>query len=159
AAAERAGAEALGDRARVQLDPAVEVIGRVDGIAAERRLRVWKQMGFARLTRRGEPEDYLVDRQFGTIAGRLGPDQRPAVRRLEPRPLDEVLQKPVLRAIASECPNCGVELPLSPRAHVAFCPTCAVAISVSAEGLGELEYLRSAVPEPNGAEALLGYPF
>jgi len=153
------GGEALGDRARVQLDPTVEVIGRVDGVPAERRLRVWKQMGFARITRRGDVEDYLVDRQFGTIAGRLALEESAPYRALEPRPLEEVLQKPVLCAIASECPNCGIELTLSPRAHVAFCPTCAVAIAISADGLDPLEYLRSAIPEANGAEALLGYPF
>jgi hypothetical protein len=116
-------------------------------------------MGFARITRSGQVEDYLIDRQFGTIAGRLEPEESASYRALEPRPLDEVLEKPVLRAIASECPNCGGELPLSPRAHLAFCPTCATAIRISADGLSAVEYLRSEVPKRNGAEAVLGFPF
>jgi predicted RNA-binding Zn-ribbon protein involved in translation (DUF1610 family) len=153
------GPEAPGDRSRVQLDPTVEAIGRLDGIAAERRVRVWKQMGFARVTRGGQVEDYLIDRQFGTIAGCLESDESASYRELAPRPLDEVLQKPVLRAIAAECPNCGGELQLSPRAHLAFCPTCATAIRISADGLSPVEYLRSEVPERDGAEAVLGFPF
>ena len=153
------GPEALGDRSRIQLDPSVEVIGRLEGIAGERRVRVWKQMGFARVSRAGELEDYLVDRQFGTIAGRLELEEAEALRALAPRPLDEVLQKPTLRAIASECPNCGAELPLSPRAALAFCPTCAVAMRVTADGLVQVEYLRSEIPARDGADAVLGYPF
>jgi hypothetical protein len=153
------GPQAAGDRSRIQLDPAVEAIGRMDGIAAERRVRVWKQMGFARITRSGAVEDYLIDRQFGTIAGQLEPEESAQYRALAPRPLDEVLEKPVLCAIASECPNCGVELQLSPRAHLAFCSSCGTAIRISAEGLSPVEYLRSETPERNGAEAVLGFPF
>ena len=153
------GAEAPGDRSRVQLDPTVDVIGRLEGVAAERRVRVWKQMGFARVTRSGQAEDYLIDRQFGTIAGRLDSEESVTYLALAPRPLDEVLEKPVLCAIASECPNCGVELTLSPRARMAFCPACATAIRISAEGLSPVEYLRSEIPACDGADAVLGYPF
>jgi hypothetical protein len=116
-------------------------------------------MGFARVTRCGQAEDYLIDHQFGTIAGRLEGDESAAYRALEPRPLDEVLAKPVLRAIASECPNCGVELSLSPRARLAFCASCATAMRISAEGLVPIDYERSEIPERNGAEAVLGFPF
>jgi predicted RNA-binding Zn-ribbon protein involved in translation (DUF1610 family) len=147
------------DRACVRLDPDVEVISRIEGICGERRLRVWKQMGFARVRRGSLHEDYLIDRQFGTVAGRLEPEETDVYRGLTARPLEEVLTKPVLRAIASECPNCGAELALSPRAHIAFCATCALAVRVSADGLSELEYELAATPERDGAEAMLGYPF
>jgi hypothetical protein len=147
------------DRARVQLDPGLELIGRLEAICAERRLRVWKHMGFARIQRGVASEDYLIDRQFGTIAGRLSAEETEGYRALAPRRLDEVLAKPVLRAIASECPNCGVELALSPRAKIAFCATCATATHVSADGLTTLDYELASLPERDGADALVGYPY
>ncbi len=147
------------DRTHVWVDPELEIIGRVEGACAERRLRIWKHMGFARIQRGAGFEDHLIDRQFGTIAGRLEPEETELYRALAPRRLDEVLAKPVLRAIASECPNCGVELELSPRAKLAFCPTCATAMRISADGLAALDYELGALPEPDGADALVGYPF
>ncbi|MFI5315926.1 MAG: hypothetical protein ACHQ6T_09500 [Myxococcota bacterium] len=151
--------EPIGDRARVQTDPGLEVISHLEDICSERRLRVWKQMGFARIRRGTELEDYLIDRQFGTVAGRLEGHETDLYRALAPRPLEEVLRKPVLRAIASECPNCGAELALSPRACVAFCATCHVGIRISAAGLSELAYEFSPTAKTDGAEALIGYPF
>jgi hypothetical protein len=154
------GAEARPmDRAGVRVDGQLEVIARLEGICGERRLRVWKHMGFARVQRGADSTDYLIDRQFGTIAGRLEPHETESYRALPPRRLDEVLAKPVLRAIASECPNCGAQLALSPRAKVAFCGTCACAIRVSAEGLTPLEYELAPIPERDGADAVVGYPF
>ncbi len=147
------------DRTRVRVDPELEIIGRREGVCAERRLRVWKQMGFARIQRGAGLEDHLIDHQFGTIAGRLEPEETEVYRALAPRRLDEVLTKPVLRAIASECPNCGVELQLSPRAKLAFCATCATAIHVSADGLAAVDYELAATPERDGADAFIGYPF
>jgi hypothetical protein len=153
-----AAAEPHADRARIAADPALEVIGRLDGVTGERRLRAWKHMGFARVQRGSEAEDYLVDRQFGTVAGRLEPEETERLRALSARPLDEVLQKPVLHAIASECPNCGNPVELSPRAKIAFCATCALAIGVSAEGLREIPYERAAPVGAQGASAILGFP-
>jgi hypothetical protein len=147
------------DRTRVRVDPELEIIGRLEGICAERRLRVWKQMGFARIQRGAAVEDLLIDRQFGTVAGQLQPEETERYRALAPRRLEEVLTKPVLRAIASECPNCGVEIALSPRAKLAFCATCATAIYVSADGLSPVDYELAALPERDGADALVGYPF
>jgi len=159
--ADAAGArdETPGDRSRVRLDPEVELIGRIEAICGERRLRVWKQMGFARVQRGSALEDYLIDRQFGTVAGRLEPEESEIYRGLGARPLEEALRKPVLRAIASECPNCGAELALSPRAHVAFCATCGLGIAISADGLSALDYELAPTPERDGADAMLGYPF
>jgi len=147
------------DRARAAADPELEIIARLDAVTAERRLRVWKQMGFARVSRAGETEDYLVDRQFGTIAGRLEPEETEQLRTLAPRTLEEVLQKPVLHAIAAECPNCGNALELPPRAKLAFCPTCALGVRVSADGLAEAPYLRAAAAAAPGATSAVGFPF
>lgn len=154
-----ASPEAIGDRARVQVDPGLELISRLESVTGERALRVWKQMGYAKIQRGAAIEGHLFDRQFGTIAGRLEPSELEALCALPARALDEVLQKPVLRAIASECPNCGAELALSPRARIAFCKTCGQAMHVSAEGFTPLEYELAAAPPAQGRESLLGYPF
>jgi hypothetical protein len=152
------GAEPSVERADVQAEPGVQVISRVDGVCRERRLRLWKQMGFACVSRLGRKEHYLFDRQFATIAGQLSAEEAESFRSLAAQPLTAVVPKQILRAIASECPNCGHELPLPPRSHIAFCPSCALAIEVTADGLVPREYeLASAPQAPAGS--CLGFPF
>jgi ribosomal protein S27AE len=150
---------ALADRVHLAADPGLEVISRLDAVTGERRLRVWKHMGFARIQRGAETENVLVDRQFGTVAGTLEPEELEALHALEPRPLDEVLQKPVLHAIAAECPNCGNPVALSPRAKIAFCATCGVAIGVAPDGLSEVRALHAAPTAADGASEVVGFPF
>lgn len=152
------GARSL-DRSGVQLDEQTQVIARVDGVLGERNLQIWKHMSVARVRRLGAIESYLVDRQFDTIAGKLSLAESRVFRALPERPLSEVLAKPSLRAIASECPNCGAHLALSPRAKIAFCATCALGIRISADRLEPCGYALGEVCGAPGVEASVGFPF
>ena len=147
------------DRSRFRLDLGVQVISQLDGVVRERRLAIWKHMSAARVRRAGKPEDYLIDRQFDTIAGRLTLAEAGQLRELPVRALGEVMVKPKLRAIPSECPNCGVELGLPKRARIAFCATCALGIRIAPEGLEPCPYAlgsRAAGPQP---DAWIGFPY
>ncbi|MGH9886851.1 MAG: hypothetical protein ACREBE_15075, partial [bacterium] len=72
---------------------------------------------------------------------------------------DAGVAKPSLRALASECPNCGADLALPARARIAFCGTCALGIRVTAEGLSACAYALGELPEISAAERRLGFPF
>ncbi len=147
------------DRARFRVDTGAQVITQVDGVVRERRLRIWKHMSSARVRRAGQVEDYLVDRQFDTIAGKLAGHEAAFFRSLPVRPVGEVIAKPRLRALASECPNCGAGLTLPPRAKIAFCATCALGIRITPDGLEACAYSLGELPAGARAEALIGFPF
>jgi hypothetical protein len=151
--------EPRGDRARLRIDGEAQVIAQIEGVVRERRLRLWKHMSAARVRRAGAVEDYLIDRQFDLIAGRLAVEEAGVFRALPPRPVEAVVAKPSLRALASECPNCGADLALPARARVAFCATCGLGIRVAAEGLSACAYAFGELPETSGAQRRLGFPF
>ena len=147
------------DRARFRIDDEVQVIAQVEGVVCERQLQIWKQMSAVRVRRAGGVEDYLVDRQFDTIAGKLSDDEAAVFRALPERALAEVIAKPSLRALASECPNCGSSLGISPRAKIVFCPTCALGIRVTPDGLETCAYALGEAPERSAADTQVGFPF
>jgi hypothetical protein len=147
------------DRARLRVDEKAQVIAQVEGVVRERHLQVWKHMSSARVRRAGTIEDYLIDRQFDTIAGKLSPEEAALFRALPERALAEVIGKPSMRALASECPNCGAHLALPPRAKIAFCATCALGIRVAPEGLAACAYALGELPDRSGADGLVGFPF
>jgi hypothetical protein len=128
-------------------------------VVRERQLQLWKHMSAVRVRRSGGIEDYLVDRQFDTIAGKLSADEAEVFRALPERPISQVIAKPSLRALASECPNCGAGLSLPPRAKIAFCATCALGIRVAPEGLEACAYALGELPAGSGEDALVGFPF
>jgi len=154
---ERVGPRA--DRARFRLNEGAQVISQIEGVVRERHLQIWKHMSAARVRRAGAIEDYLVDRQFDTIAGKLSADEAAVFRALPERPLAALIAKPSLRALASECPNCGAGLQIPPRARIAFCATCALGIRVTPEGLEACAYALGELPARSGADALVGFPF
>ncbi len=147
------------NRARWRADPTLQVIAQAEGLVRERRLSLWKPMSFARVRRGSSFENHLVDRQFETLAGVLRDDEAARFRVLAPRPLEQVVAKPSVRAIASECPNCGSDLALRPRARIAFCATCGLGVRVLAEGLQAHPYLRGDLTRAAGVEATIGFPF
>jgi hypothetical protein len=147
------------DRARFRVDTGAQVISQIDGVVRERRLAIWKHMSAARVRRAGQAEDYLVDRQFDTIAGRLSRDEAGAFRALPERPVGDVMVKPRLRAIASECPNCAAELTLPRRALIVFCATCALGIRIAPEGLAPCAYALAQLAAGPRPDALVGFPF
>jgi hypothetical protein len=116
-------------------------------------------MAFVRVRRGAGYEEHLVDRQFETLAGRLKPDEADAFRALAPRAIAEIVGKPSVRAIASECPNCGGSLAVRPRARIAFCATCGTAMRVSPEGLQACPYMRGDLDGAASAEAVVAFPF
>lgn len=145
------------DRSRYRVDEQAQVIAQLEGVVRERNLQIWKHMSVARVRRMGVIEHYLIDRQFDTIAGKLKARESEVYRALPERALAEVLTKPSLHALASECPNCAAHLELPPRAKIAFCSTCALGIRVTAERLEACAY--SIGETPAGADALIGFPF
>ncbi len=147
------------DRARFKLDTGAQVITQIDGVVRERRLSIWKHMSAARVRRAGTAEDYLVDRQFDTIAGKLSGDEAAVFRALPERAVADVMVKPRLRALASECPNCGAALTLPKRAKIAFCASCALGIRITPDGLESYAYAFGAMPEGPRPDALIGFPF
>jgi len=147
------------DRARVRINDGAQVIAQAEGVVRERHLQLWKHMSVARVRRAGDIEDYLVDRQFDTIGGKLSSDEAAVFRALPERALGEVLEKPSLRALASDCPNCGTALVLPRRARIAFCATCALGVRISPEGLAACAYALGELPARAGANALIGFPF
>ena len=147
------------DRARFRVNEGAQVITQIEGVVRERHLQIWKHMSSARVRRAGVLEDYLVDRQFDTIAGQLSPDEAAVFRALPERPLAEMIAKPSMRALASECPSCGAELALPPRAKIAFCATCALGIRVTPDGLEACAYGLGELPARSGVDELLGFPF
>jgi hypothetical protein len=153
----RAGLRA--DRARFRIDTGAQVISQIDGVVRERRLALWKHMSAARVRRAGQAEDYLIDRQFDTIAGRLAPAEAGLFRALPERALGDVMVKPKLRALASQCPNCAAELALPKRARIAFCPTCALGIRITPEGLEPCAYALGSLAAGPRPDARVGFPF
>ncbi len=151
--------EPRADRARLRVNQEVQVIAQVEGVVRERHLQIWKHMSAARVRRAGTIEDYLVDRQFDTIAGKLTPEEAAGLRALPTRPLAEAIAKPSMRALASECPNCGADLALRPRAKIAFCANCALGIRVTPEVLEPYAYAVGELPAQSGADAVVGFPF
>lgn len=149
----------IADRSRAQLDGDGQVIARIEGVLRERHLKLWKHMSVGRVRRAGVVEDYLIDHQFDTIAGRLAGDEAAALRGLKPRPLAEVVAKPSLRALASECPNCGSDLVLPPRALIAFCATCALGVRVTPEGLVPTAYGVGELPARGKSDGRVGFPY
>ena len=147
------------DRARFRVDTGAQVITQVDGVVRERRLSIWKHMSSARVRRAGQAEDYLVDRQFDTIAGKLASDEAAVFRALPERPVAEVIVKPRLCALASECPNCGAGLTFPPRAKIAFCATCALGVRITPEGLEACAYALGTKPAGPRPDALVGFPY
>jgi hypothetical protein len=149
-----------GDRARLKIDGQAQVIAQIEGVVRERHLRLWKHMSAVRIRRDGVPEGYLVDRQFDTIAGRLAGGESSRFRALPERRIDAVVPKPSLRALASECPNCGVDLGLPPRARIAFCANCGVGIRIGSEGLAACRYSVGELPPVTGTQQRrIGFPF
>jgi hypothetical protein len=157
AAPNRGGVRA--DRARFRVDTGAQVITQIDGVVRERRLSIWKHMSTARVRRAGQAEDYLIDRQFDTIAGRLSRDEASVFRALPERPVGEVIVKPRLRALASECPNCGVDLTLPKRAKIAFCATCALGIRITPDGLETYTYAFGPLAAGPRPDAQVGFPY
>ncbi len=149
----------LADRARARVDGDTQVVAQVEGVLRERKLQIWKHMSVGRVRRAGEIEDYLIDHQFDTLAGRLERDEAARLRALEPRPLGEVIAKPSLRALASECPNCGADVALPPRAAIAFCENCALAVRVTPEGLRACAYALGERPPRGSSGGFIGFPF
>jgi hypothetical protein len=147
------------DRSRTRVDGDAQVIARVEGVLRERQLTLWKHMSVGRVRRAGVVEDYLIDHQFDTIAGRLAGDEAARLRALKPRPLAEVIGKPSLRALASECPNCGADLALPPRAVIAFCGNCALGVRIAPEGLYACAYGLGERPARGKADGFIGFPF
>jgi hypothetical protein len=116
-------------------------------------------MSYACVKRDAAPEHYLIDRQFDGIAGRPTPEEAERFRALPPRPISQVLVPPDIRAIASQCPNCGWELELPARESSVFCPTCWLGVSVTPDGLQARSYQVEPVAPPGRGERLLYFPF
>ena len=149
----------MADRARFRIDGEAQVIAQIEDVVRERHLRLWKHMSVARVRRAGVPEDYLIDRQFDTVAGRLAGSESAPFRALPERGIDAVVPKPSLRALASQCPNCGADLSLPPRARIAFCANCGLGIRVASEGLAACRYAVGELPQTSGTQRRLGFPF
>ncbi len=146
------------DRTRTRLHAGTQIIHRRCGPFRGRDLTVYKHLSYARVSRRGHAKHYLFDRQFGTIAARLEPGEARRFSRLDgcAQPL---LPRSDLRAIASECPNCGHELTLPRREHICFCEGCLSAVSVRDKGLELVPYLHEPARAHDAAARLVWFPF
>ena len=147
------------DRSVLRLRPDTQIISRIHHVSRERRLTVYKHMTYAHVRRHSRSEHYLIDRQFDGIAGTLAPGEETLFRELSGRPISEVLVPPDIRAVASQCPNCGWELALPPREHVVFCPTCALGVAATVEGLRPLAYRVGVAPTPDRSQQMIYLPF
>ncbi len=147
------------DRTAFRVRADTQIISRIHDATRERRLRVYKHMSYACVRRNAAPEHYLIDRQFDGIAGRPSSEEAKRFRALPPRPISQVLVPPDIRAIASQCPNCGWELELPSRESIVFCPTCWLGVSVTPEGLQARAYRAERAQAPGRDRRLLYFPF
>ncbi|MEE9278833.1 MAG: hypothetical protein V3V67_01530 [Myxococcota bacterium] len=147
------------DRSALRLCPDTQIISRIQQTGRTRRLVVYKHMTYAHVRRQSDDEYYLIDRQFDGIAGTLAAEEADLFRQLPSRPLAEVLVPSDIRAIASECPNCGWELELPAREHVVFCPTCLLGVRATPDGLRPQAYRVGVAPVPGHSQHVVYFPF
>ena len=147
------------DRAKMRLDPGTQIITKVAGNWRERRLTTYKHLTYAHVAQRGAARHLIFDRQFGTVAARLGENEARTYRALAGRDLATVIPRPRVRTVASECPDCGWELRIPERERVSFCATCKHAVRVDAKGLALVRYQAAPLPQTRRGESLLVYPF
>jgi DNA-directed RNA polymerase subunit RPC12/RpoP len=147
------------DRSALRLDRNTQIISRIHEAGRERRLKVYKHMSYAHVGRGSQDEHYLIDHQFDGVAGTLAAGEAVTFRELEARPIAKVLVPSDIRAIAAECPNCGWELELPPREHAVFCPTCALGVDVTPEGLKPLSYRAGVAQVPDRSQHVIYFPF
>ncbi len=147
------------DRSAFRVRADTQIISRIHDTTRERRLSVYKHMSYACVKRDAAPERYLIDRQFDGIAGRPSAEEAERFRALPLRPISQVLVPPDIRAIASQCPNCGWELELPARESIVFCPTCWLGVSVTPEGLQAYAYRVEQAQPLSHDRRLLYFPF
>jgi hypothetical protein len=147
------------DRARMRIRAGTQIIAKIGRSWRQQDLTVYKHLTYACVSRAGREEHFIFDRQFGSIAARLDAGEAETYLRLEGQDLSRVIPKPDVRAVASECPNCGWELELPRREMIAFCRTCRHAIALTAKKLELLRYEIGELPTPGSDESILCYPF
>jgi DNA-directed RNA polymerase subunit RPC12/RpoP len=147
------------DRSHMRIRQETQIITKIAGNWRERHLTVYKHLTYACTLRSGIEEHLIFDRQFGTVAARLGRTEAERYLRVPDRELSQIVAKPEVHAIASECPNCGWELDLPHEDLIAFCPTCRHAIRVDPKGLEIFRYEKAALPDTRPGESILAYPF
>ena len=147
------------DRARMRIRAGTQIIAKIGRNWRQQHLTVYKHLTYACVARAGCEEHFIFDRQFGSIAARLDAGEAETYLRLEGQDLSRVIPKPDVRAVASECPNCGWELELPRRERIAFCRTCRHAILLTAKKLELFRYEIGEVPTPGPGESILCYPF
>ena len=147
------------DRKDMRVDPDSQIIAKFTANWKERRLVVYKHFTYACFSRDRGERHYLFDQQFNTVAARLEPSEVDTYLRLVRRDLSEVLPKPEVRAIASECPNCGWEISFPRNEQISFCPECKHAVLVEPQGLRTVAYEAAPLPTPRKGQATLYYPF
>ena len=147
------------DRTRARVRGDLEVIARVSGSWRARELTVYKHLSYARVRRGPSSEHYLIDRQFGTVAARLGAAEAERYRTLEPSAREQLPAPGRVRAVASECPECGWELSLPEAERIHFCEHSRSELGVGDKGLEIRRYRSERVPTGGGAERVLWFPF
>ncbi|MCP4002924.1 MAG: hypothetical protein GY725_01885 [bacterium] len=152
----------LGERrnaSKVRPRNGISIVTMIDSTVRERRFRVYKHMTYVRTRRSAHTRHLLFDRQFDTLAGELQSEEVEGFRSIPSVATSSVLTRPEIRAIASECPNCGWDLDLPERERIVFCPTCALGIAVTPTGLESISYRVGTSPPESEADSVLYCPF
>ncbi len=93
------------------------------------------------------------------MAARLDAAEAERYRAIERIDAGKLTSRIAVHAVASECPECGWELPLPDAERIHFCEHCRSAVEVGDKGLELRRYQCERAADAGGAERLLWLPF
>ncbi len=143
---------------RLLIEPDLEPIAFESGLAAPRLWWVYRPFHYVRARTPMGDRWFLVDGQFGTVAGypEDGEARRAAARAWTPLDAREV-RSAAPRAIGFRCPECGRDVTLGERGELQLCSNCGKLLEPGPDGLKPRTYAvvdRAALPWwPRGQSA------
>ncbi len=131
------------------LERDMDPVAFASGTFALRRWLLFRPFHFAEMDTPEGRRWFLLDGQFGTVAGYPTAEEVTGVlgggwSALAP----SALRPPDIRVLAFRCPGCGWDLKASLRTEAQFCTNCGRILQPTEEGLQELPYAFVELPWP-----------